>query len=113
MRTRYRSPSAFPRPAALDRLEREHVRPSAFARRLLSDVLGERGVAWLRERRMLRDARGCPASSDPEVERTIRDWVKPGMVVVDAGAHQGLWTFRLARAVGPSGHVFAFEPSTE
>jgi FkbM family methyltransferase len=83
------------------------------AQQAVSALIGERGRAALRERRMLRDARTCPISSDPEVERTIRDWVRPGMVVVDAGAHQGLWTFRLARAVGPSGHVFAFEPSPE
>lgn len=76
-------------------------------------VLGEGGMRRLREFRMLRDARRCPASTDPLVEKTIELWVRPGMVVVDAGAHQGLWTFRLARAVGPSGHVFAFEPSPE
>jgi FkbM family methyltransferase len=67
----------------------------------------------LREFRMLRDARNCPPSSDPLVDETIALWARPGMVAVDAGAHQGLWTFRLARAVGRSGHVFAFEPSPE
>jgi FkbM family methyltransferase len=76
-------------------------------------LLGPRTLAWLRERRMLDDARRCPPSTDPLVEETIALWVRPGMVVVDAGAHQGLWTFRLARAVGPTGHVFAIEPSPE
>lgn len=83
------------------------------ARRFVAALLGERGRSTFREFRMMRDAASCPPSSDPEVERTIADWVRPGMVVVDAGAHQGLWTFRLARAVGPAGHVFAFEPSIE
>lgn len=76
-------------------------------------VLGERTVRFLRERRMEGDARACPPSSDPLVEETIGLWARPGDVAVDAGAHQGLWTFRLAKAVGPSGHVFAFEPSAE
>lgn len=76
-------------------------------------MLGERGIRMAREFRMLRDARRCPPSTDPLVEETIALWARPGMVAVDAGAHQGLWTFRLARTVGPSGHVFAFEPSPE
>lgn len=86
---------------------------AAAARKVVAALLGDRGRAWMRERRMMKDAATCPPSSDPEVERTIRDWIRPGMVVVDTGAHQGLWTFRLAKAVGPTGHVFAFEPSDE
>jgi FkbM family methyltransferase len=34
----------------------------------------------------------------------------PGGVAVDAGAHIGYLTVHLARAVGPEGRVFAFEP---
>ena len=36
--------------------------------------------------------------------------VQPGMVRVDVGANVGAITFALARAVGPTGHVFALEP---
>src|SRR6185436_9289095 len=36
--------------------------------------------------------------------------VRPGMHVVDVGAHAGAFTLLLARAVGPTGRVFAFEP---
>jgi FkbM family methyltransferase len=36
--------------------------------------------------------------------------VKPGMVVADVGANIGLTVLELADAVGPSGHVHAFEP---
>lgn len=36
--------------------------------------------------------------------------LKPGMVVVDAGANIGQYTLLAARAVGPSGSVLAFEP---
>lgn len=38
------------------------------------------------------------------------DLVEPGDVVVDIGANVGLWTVNLARAVGPTGRVLAFEP---
>ncbi|MDR3740871.1 MAG: FkbM family methyltransferase [Terracidiphilus sp.] len=38
--------------------------------------------------------------------------VKPGMVVYDVGAHSGYYTLALARMVGATGHVFAFEPES-
>jgi len=41
------------------------------------------------------------------VERLLR----PGMTVLDIGAHQGLYTLLASRRVGPSGRVFSFEPS--
>src|SRR5262249_9093834 len=37
--------------------------------------------------------------------------VAPGMTVVDLGAHVGLHTLRLSRAVGETGRVIAVEPS--
>lgn len=36
--------------------------------------------------------------------------LKPGMVFVDVGANIGLFTLTAARQVGPTGHVYAFEP---
>jgi FkbM family methyltransferase len=36
--------------------------------------------------------------------------LRPGMAVVDAGAHVGLYTVLAARGVGPAGFVFALEP---
>jgi FkbM family methyltransferase len=41
----------------------------------------------------------------------VRRIVKPGMVVVDVGANIGIYTRYLAELVGPSGAVYAFEPS--
>jgi len=38
--------------------------------------------------------------------------VKPGQTVLDIGASIGFFTLLLARLVGPSGRVFAFEPDT-
>jgi FkbM family methyltransferase len=39
-----------------------------------------------------------------------RRTVGPGQVAIDGGAHVGLFTLHLAQRVGPSGHVYAFEP---
>src|SRR4029077_7343525 len=36
--------------------------------------------------------------------------LKPGGIVLDVGAHIGGFSLIAARAVGPSGKVFAFEP---
>jgi FkbM family methyltransferase len=36
--------------------------------------------------------------------------LRPGLTVVDGGAHIGVYTVLAARAVGPSGRVLAFEP---
>lgn len=36
---------------------------------------------------------------------------RPGDVVLDIGANIGLYSVHMARAVGPSGQVFAFEPN--
>jgi FkbM family methyltransferase len=38
--------------------------------------------------------------------------VRPGAVVLDIGANMGAFTIPLAHAVGPTGHVLAFEPQT-
>src|SRR5271165_6466052 len=40
----------------------------------------------------------------------MRRHVRPGMVVLDIGAHVGFFTLMFARAVGGNGAVFAFEP---
>jgi FkbM family methyltransferase len=40
----------------------------------------------------------------------VRGLLRPGDVAVDAGAHIGVFTMHMADAVGPAGHVHAFEP---
>ena len=45
-----------------------------------------------------------------EVCRALISRVKPGWSVADVGAHIGYFTLLLAKLVGPSGRVFAFEP---
>ena len=46
---------------------------------------------------------------EPELEAALRELVQPGMVAYDVGANIGYVTLLLARAVGETGHVFAFE----
>jgi FkbM family methyltransferase len=44
-------------------------------------------------------------------KRTLEKLVKPDHVVFDIGANVGAHTLSLARSAGPSGKVYAFEPS--
>jgi FkbM family methyltransferase len=40
----------------------------------------------------------------------FRDWLRPGDVALDVGANIGAHTIPMARIVGPTGTVYAFEP---
>jgi FkbM family methyltransferase len=42
--------------------------------------------------------------------RACRSWLRPGMTVIDVGAHVGYYTVLFSRLVGATGRVFAFEP---
>lgn len=48
---------------------------------------------------------------EPPVYSYIKSAIRPGDVVLDIGAHVGLFTILLARWVGVTGRVFAFEPT--
>jgi FkbM family methyltransferase len=54
--------------------------------------------------------RGVTESYEPEVWNRLMAEVQPGDVVADVGAFIGLYTIALARRVGSSGKVVAFEP---
>jgi FkbM family methyltransferase len=47
---------------------------------------------------------------DPWVDRTLARLAGPGDIAIDIGANIGTTTLCLARAVGPTGRVFSFEP---
>jgi FkbM family methyltransferase len=47
---------------------------------------------------------------EPGVRRVITALLEPGMIAADVGANVGLLTLACARAVGPEGRVYAFEP---
>jgi len=50
---------------------------------------------------------------EPEVVRVVVSEVKPGMTVLDIGAHIGYYTLLFAKCVGPLGRVISFEPLPE
>jgi FkbM family methyltransferase len=47
------------------------------------------------------------------VSKLVREYLKPGDVFVDVGANIGYYTVIAAGIVGPSGLVYAFEPSSK
>jgi FkbM family methyltransferase len=46
---------------------------------------------------------------EPEVQKALSTLVRPGDVVYDVGAHLGSMTLGMARLVGPTGRVVAFD----
>lgn len=48
---------------------------------------------------------------EPEETEQVRNYLKPGMTIVDVGANVGYYTLMAAAAVGGAGRVLAFEPS--
>jgi FkbM family methyltransferase len=51
---------------------------------------------------------GC---ADPNEFAFLDRFLEPGMTFIDAGANEGIYSIFAARRVGPSGAVWAFEPS--
>ncbi len=51
--------------------------------------------------------------SDREHATLLNHFLKPGMTYVDVGAHLGQFTLMAAQRVGPSGHVHAFEATSD
>jgi len=49
---------------------------------------------------------------EPAVLALFREHVEPGTTVLDVGAHVGSLSVPLARLVGPSGRLYAFEPQS-
>jgi FkbM family methyltransferase len=43
----------------------------------------------------------------------LRHWLQPGMTVIDIGANLGTYSLPMARLVGRTGQVFAYEPGSE
>ncbi len=50
---------------------------------------------------------------EPAVFDCIKSRLKPGAVVLDIGAHIGLSSILMSRWVGPTGRVYAFEPTKQ
>lgn len=50
---------------------------------------------------------------EQETSRVLKTYVRPGMTVLDVGAHVGCHVLLAARLVGSEGKVYAFEPSPD
>lgn len=50
---------------------------------------------------------------DPFLKPVYDQWIRPGAVVVEVGAHVGTHTAYLSKLVGPVGNVIAFEPQLQ
>jgi FkbM family methyltransferase len=73
---------------------------------LTAHVEGVAVRGFLRHRSFLAETM-CPRATYAELFRRL---LRPGMTVIDGGAHVGLYTVLAARGVGPTGLVVAVEP---
>jgi ubiquinone/menaquinone biosynthesis C-methylase UbiE len=73
--------------------------------REIAQVMGHRGAGWL--------DRPERAKEEQPAKLMKALALKPGAVVADIGAGSGYFTFRLARAVGPRGKVYAVDIQKE
>ncbi len=48
---------------------------------------------------------------EPQETKWVSKWLRPGMTMIDVGANVGYYTLLGASCVGPTGKVFAVEPS--
>jgi FkbM family methyltransferase len=57
--------------------------------------------------------RACSEDAEPKVFAALKERTKQGSVVLDIGANVGVYSLLMARWVGPSGKVYAFEPAPQ
>ena len=75
---------------------------------------------WVHGHRMLLAAPGsyppvamATGKYEEETTRLFERILKPGMAVLDVGAHVGYYSLLAARHVGPTGKVYSFEPEAD
>jgi FkbM family methyltransferase len=90
------------------------LRPTydAVVRRLGNEGL-ERRINGTDTIRVLPEFRSVTESYEPDVWPLLMGEVRPGDVVADVGGFIGLYAVALAKRVGDSGQVIAFEPDPE
>ena len=69
------------------------------------------GALWLAQKSALDDDLIHEGFEEAEIT-FIEMFLQPGMTVIDAGAHHGLYTLLASKGVGKRGQVIAFEPSS-
>ena len=73
--------------------------------RRIADVMGHQGAAWLE--RAEREAEEAPSKAIAALN------IRAGHVIADIGAGSGYYSVRLAKAVGPTGRVYATDIQPE
>jgi FkbM family methyltransferase len=68
------------------------------------------GAWWMAEKGALDHELMYNGFEEPEM-RLVSRLLRPGMTVLDIGAHHGLYTLLASKLVGAQGRVIAFEPS--
>ena len=48
---------------------------------------------------------------EQSLQQWLQQYVQPGAVCLDVGAAKGYFSLLMAKLAGPSGYVYAFEPS--
>jgi len=52
-----------------------------------------------------------PHQTEEHLFEFFRQHIRPGEIVIDVGSFLGIYPMHIARCVGSTGHVFAFEPT--
>lgn len=68
------------------------------------------GIWWLGEHGPLDNAL-CAQGFEKAETNFVQRYLKPGLTVLDIGAHHGFYTLIASKIVGRAGRVIAFEPS--
>ncbi|MBL7714112.1 MAG: FkbM family methyltransferase [Bdellovibrionales bacterium] len=75
-------------------------------------VVRRKGIRWCLDLRESIDlSLFFTGTFEPDVTLSYQKILRPGDRVLDIGANFGAHTLRFAQAVGPTGHVVAFEPT--
>ena len=117
-----KSAPSEPAPSLAHRLWRFAKRPpkekyfalASRARRIFPEMpipLRQRFGAWWLAQRSALDHELMHGSFENAETRFVQRFLRPGMTMVDVGAHHGLYTLLAAKRVGRRGKVIAFEPS--
>ena len=85
-----------------------HSLPRRFLKRVLFPLVGKQTYQLVQSLAKAVDIR-TGSWSEPELD-LVPHAVREGETVFDIGANYGLYSYHLARAVGGTGRVYAFEP---
>jgi FkbM family methyltransferase len=102
--------SAFLKKPRSQKLESFYLRWNRYFPRIPIPIQLPFGAWWLlRDDGVGRSIR--QGTYEPAEMAFVSRFLRPGMTVLDIGAHHGMYSLLASRRVGPTGRVVAFEPS--